>query len=91
VLGVARGRKLDVDGLRIVSKVGISPRSEGGFGLEVSLDLDAPQINPDEAKDLMLRADERCPYSNATRGNIEVALSWMVRRWRDPTRSSSAR
>ncbi|MGH3431068.1 MAG: organic hydroperoxide resistance protein [Mycobacteriales bacterium] len=74
VLGVARGRKLDVDDLRIVAKVGIGPRRQGGFGLEVSLDLHTPQITPDDAKDLMLNADTLCPYSNATRGNVEVAL-----------------
>jgi Ohr subfamily peroxiredoxin len=74
LLGVSRGRKLEVGDLRIVVKVGIGPRTQGGFGLEVSLDLHAPQITPDDAKDLMLKADARCPYSNATRGNIEVTL-----------------
>jgi hypothetical protein len=41
----------------------------------VSLDLHAPNIPADDARELMLRADQRCPYSNATRGNITVALS----------------
>jgi lipoyl-dependent peroxiredoxin len=75
LLGVARGRKLDATDSRITSRVGIGPRDDGGFGLEVSLDLHAPNISPDEARELMLRADERCPYSNATRGNIDVLLS----------------
>src|SRR2546426_8327131 len=46
-----------------------------GLGLQVSLDLHAPNIAAEEAHELMLRADKRCPYSNATRGNITVALS----------------
>jgi osmotically inducible protein OsmC len=40
-----------------------------------SLDLDAPQIGRDEAFDLMALAHESCPYSRATRGNIEVTLT----------------
>jgi Ohr subfamily peroxiredoxin len=75
LLGVARGRKLDATGVQITSRVGIGPLDSGGFGLQVSLDLHAPNIATDEAHELMLRADQRCPYSNATRGNIAVALS----------------
>jgi Ohr subfamily peroxiredoxin len=75
LLGVARGRSLDATGSHITSKVGIGPRDSGGFGLQVSLDLNAPNIPADDARELMLRADQRCPYSNATRGNITVALS----------------
>ena len=75
LLGVARGRKLDATESRMTSRVGIGPLDSGGFDLQVSLDLHAPNITAEEAHDLMLRADTRCPYSNATRGNIEVALS----------------
>jgi osmotically inducible protein OsmC len=75
LLGVARGRNLDTSGSRITSRVGIGPRDDGGFGLEVSLDLHAPTVSPADARELMIRADERCPYSNATRGNIAVLLS----------------
>jgi Ohr subfamily peroxiredoxin len=74
LLGVARGRKLDLDRSRIVSRVGIGPTGEGGFGLQVSLDLHAPEVSDELASELMRRAHERCPYSNATRGNIEVTL-----------------
>jgi lipoyl-dependent peroxiredoxin len=75
LLGVARGRHLDVTGSQITSKVGIGPLDSGGFGLQVSLDLHAPNIPAQEAGELMLRAHQRCPYSNATRGNIAVNLS----------------
>jgi Ohr subfamily peroxiredoxin len=75
LLGVARGRDLDATGSRITSKVGIGPLTTGGFGLQVSLDLHAPNLSAEDARELMLRADQRCPYSNATRGNIVVALS----------------
>jgi Ohr subfamily peroxiredoxin len=75
LLGVARGRNLDATGSKLSSTVGIGPTGSGGFGLQVTLDLHAPNITADEAGELMLRADQRCPYSNATRGNIIVALS----------------
>ena len=74
LLGVARGRKLDASDSRIASTVGIGPTGEGGFTLQVSLDLHAPRISRDDANELMARAHERCPYSNATRGNIDVVL-----------------
>jgi osmotically inducible protein OsmC len=75
LLAVARGRNVDASGSQIASRVGIGPRSSGGFGLQVWLDLRALEIPAEEARELMLRADQRCPYSNATRGNIAVALS----------------
>jgi osmotically inducible protein OsmC len=75
LLGVARGRNLDATGSQISSKVGIGPLDSGGFSLQVSLDLHAPNIPAEAARELMLRADRRCPYSNATRGNIAVSLS----------------
>jgi lipoyl-dependent peroxiredoxin len=75
LLRVATGRRLDVSDSRITARVGIGPLSGGGFGLTATLDLDAPKIGRDEAVDLMTRAHEACPYSRATRGNIEVTLT----------------
>jgi len=75
MLAVARGHGLDVSGSRIASRVGLGPTGRGGFSLAVWLDLHAPQLSGDEAAELMARAHERCPYSAATRGNIEVRLT----------------
>jgi Ohr subfamily peroxiredoxin len=75
LLGVARGRALDVSDSQITARVGIGPTGHGGFTLQVSLDLHAPRISYEDASQLMLRANERCPYSNATRGNIDVSLT----------------
>ena len=74
LMGVARGRDLDASESRITSRVGLGPTGQGGFTLSVSLDLHAPNLSPADAADLMARAHERCPYSNATRGNIQVEL-----------------
>jgi lipoyl-dependent peroxiredoxin len=75
LLGVARGHNLDASSSQITSKVAIGPTGHGGFGLAVWLDLHAPNLSADQAADLMARAHQRCPYSVATRGNIEVTLS----------------
>ena len=74
LFNVANGRKLDASDSRIASRVGLGPTGHGGMSLAVSLDLHAPHLSPAEAADLMVRAHELCPYSNATRGNIEVKL-----------------
>jgi Ohr subfamily peroxiredoxin len=75
LMGVARGRNLDASDSRITSRVGLRPTGHGGFTLSVSLNLHAPHVSPAQAADLMARAHERCPYSNATRGNIDVELT----------------
>jgi lipoyl-dependent peroxiredoxin len=80
LLAIARGRNLDASGSQVTSQVGIGPAvngaaGNGGFGLTVSLDLQAPNLTAAQAADLMARAHQRCPYSAATRGNIEVTLT----------------
>jgi len=75
VQAVARRRKLDVDDVEIDSKVMLLPTDERGFKLAVELDLRLPSVaDPEEAADLVRAAHKVCPYSNATRGNIDVAL-----------------
>jgi Ohr subfamily peroxiredoxin len=74
LFGVARGRKLDATDSTVTARVGIGPTGHGGFGLSVSLDFHAPTLSRVDAEDLMRRAHAVCPYSNATRGNVDVAL-----------------
>ncbi|WP_422376679.1 organic hydroperoxide resistance protein [Roseibium sp.] len=59
----------------ITSTVGIGPRSEGGFGLTVALDVSLPGLETAVAEDLVTKAHQVCPYSNATRNNIDVKLT----------------
>jgi lipoyl-dependent peroxiredoxin len=73
---VARRRKLEADDASIDSKVKLLPTGEGGFRLAVDLDVTLPSIDdPDKAVDVVRAAHRVCPYSNATRGNIEVGLT----------------
>lgn len=68
------GPKVPADA-EVTSTVGIGPRSEGGFGLEIALSVALPGVDRAEAEALIARAHEVCPYSNATRNNIDVKLS----------------
>ncbi len=63
------------DAATVTSTIGFGPRSEGGFGLTIALAIDLPGIERAKGEALMAKAHEVCPYSNATRGNIDVALS----------------
>jgi lipoyl-dependent peroxiredoxin len=72
---VAGGRKLDVTGTEVSASIGIGPNGAGGFGLSASLVIYAPKLDRATAEELTAAAHEVCPYSNATRGNIEVTLS----------------
>lgn len=60
---------------KIDSTVGIGPRSEGGFGLEVDLKVTLPGVDKAEAQALVDKAHQVCPYSNATRNNVPVRIT----------------
>lgn len=60
---------------QVTAKVGIGQIDNGGFGLEVALSVVVPGVTKEEAQKLVEKAHEICPYSNATRGNIEVTLT----------------
>ncbi len=59
----------------VKASVGIGPRSEGGFGIDVQLDVALPGVPRDQAQALVEKAHQVCPYSNATRGNVDVKLT----------------
>jgi Ohr subfamily peroxiredoxin len=68
------GPKVPAD-TRVTAVVGIGPRSEGGFGLDVELEISLPGLSHEEAEELAAKAHQVCPYSNATRGNVPVRLT----------------
>ncbi|MBM7059243.1 organic hydroperoxide resistance protein [Pseudomonas sp. UL073] len=61
----------------ITGNVGIG-QIPGGFGLEVQLNISLPGLNQAAAEELVAAAHQVCPYSNATRGNIDVRLNVSV-------------
>jgi lipoyl-dependent peroxiredoxin len=73
---VAKRKKLAADDVSVDSKVMLLPTEERGFKLGVELDVTLPSIDDSEAaRDLVATAHKVCPYSNATRGNIDVKLT----------------
>jgi Ohr subfamily peroxiredoxin len=58
----------------VTATVGIGPRDDKGFGLAVTLEIALPGVERAAAEALVAEADTICPYSHATRGNIEVVL-----------------
>ena len=72
---VARGQGVDVSESAITAKVGIGPNDTGGFGLAVELEAELPGVDAVKARELLDAAHQVCPYSNATRGNIDVTLT----------------
>jgi Ohr subfamily peroxiredoxin len=59
----------------VTGEVGIGPNGNGGFGLKVHLTITLPGLERSVAEGIVAKAHEVCPYSNATRGNIEVTLT----------------
>jgi osmotically inducible protein OsmC len=76
LLGVAKGEGLDLSDSEITGRVGIGPTGHGGFGIQVELAIEAPSLPPEQAPELIAKAHARCPYSNATRGNVEVTFTF---------------
>jgi len=60
---------------KVTATIGIGPRSEGGFGITAALEIALPGLPHDQAEALVHKAHEVCPYSNATRGNVDVTLT----------------
>src|ERR1700691_1305686 len=73
---VGRREHAEVGDVSINSRVSLLPTEEHGFKLAVELDVTLPQVqDPDEAARIVTAAHQVCPYSNATRGNIDVKLT----------------
>ncbi|MFO7192949.1 organic hydroperoxide resistance protein [Thermocrispum sp.] len=70
---VARRRKVRIEGSSVTAEVGIGPDGEG-YGLAVTLTVGVPGVDADVARELAEAAHQVCPYSRATRGNIDVEL-----------------
>lgn len=72
---VARGHKLTLEDSSVGGRVQIGPNDQGGYQLAVLLEVVLPGIDREQAQQLADEAHQVCPYSNATRGNIEVTVT----------------
>jgi osmotically inducible protein OsmC len=73
---VGRRERVDVGDVSIDSRVSLLPTEDRGFALTVELDVTLPSVDdPEQAARIVAAGHKVCPYSNATRGNIEVKLT----------------
>ncbi|CDX25807.1 Organic hydroperoxide resistance protein [Mesorhizobium sp. ORS 3324] len=72
---VARKKKLPLEGAAVTATVSLHPTDQGGFRLGVALAAETKGLDQAAAEALVSEAHQVCPYSNAIRGNIDVALS----------------
>ncbi|WP_283614658.1 organic hydroperoxide resistance protein [Mycolicibacterium poriferae] len=72
---VARQDGADVSDSTVGSRVSLGSNDAGGFVLAVELEITLPNVDHDTAQALAEKAHQVCPYSNATRGNIDVLLT----------------
>lgn len=71
---VARREKVELGDSSVGAQVSIGPNDDGGFQLAVRLEVVVPDLPHDQAQALADAAHQVCPYSNATRGNIDVQV-----------------
>jgi osmotically inducible protein OsmC len=72
---VGRTLHLSTTDAAVSASVNLGSNGEGGFGLSVELHVYIPSVTAEERQKLVDAAHQVCPYSNATRGNIEVTLT----------------
>ena len=72
---VAKSHKKDASKAKVTCAVSIGPREAGGFGLAVKMDISDPSLPTAELRQFVQEAHEKiCPYSHATRGNVDVKI-----------------
>ena len=72
---VARSQKVKIDDSSVGGRVQIGPSGQGGYQLAVLLEVVLPGLEAEQAQALADAAHQVCPYSNATRGNIDVQIT----------------
>jgi osmotically inducible protein OsmC len=63
------------DDASVTAEIGFGPRSEGGYGITADLTISLPGVDREAAERLVQAAHAVCPYSNATRNNVDVGLT----------------
>jgi osmotically inducible protein OsmC len=74
IKGSAKQLGIPVNDSSVTAEVGIGPREDGGYGLTVTLHIEFGGISQEDAEKVAAAAHQVCPYSNATRGNIDVNI-----------------
>jgi Ohr subfamily peroxiredoxin len=75
---IARRAKLPIADAAVTADISLIPNGAGGFGLAAALHVEMSGVDEASAEKLVAKAHQVCPYSNATRGNIDVTLDTIV-------------
>ena len=75
LLNRAKTQGIDTSDSTVTAQVSFGPSEDGGFGIAVTLEVAIPGVEAAKAQELVELAHQFCPYSKATRGNIEVTLN----------------
>ena len=74
LLNRAKTQDIDTSDSTVTVQVSFGPAEDGGFGLAVAIEAEIPGVDQDKAQELVELAHQFCPYSKATRGNIDVTV-----------------
>lgn len=72
---VSRGEGVDTSDATVTVAVSQGPDSDGGYGLAAKIDVSIPGVDKAKAQELVDAAHQMCPYSKATRGNVDVEVT----------------
>ncbi|ALR22965.1 organic hydroperoxide resistance protein [Sphingobium scionense] len=75
----AQADKVRDDDIKVIGEVGLLPNAQGGFNLAVTLDVEIAGVDQAKAEEIVQAAHAVCPYSNAVKGNVDVALNVTTR------------
>ncbi len=71
---IIRMAKIKTGETHVTARVGIGKNESDGFGLDITLEVNIPEVTQEVAEELTEKALQVCPYSNAIRGNVDVTL-----------------
>ena len=74
LMNVIRQEKISAGTTAVTAEVSLGKNDDGKYNLEITLDVLIPGVSQAQAEDLASKAHQVCPYSNATRGNVQVTL-----------------
>ena len=74
LMNVIRQEKISAGTTAVTAEVSLGKNDDGKYNLEITLDVLIPAVTQAQAEDLASKAHQVCPYSNATRGNVQVTL-----------------
>lgn len=76
--GVAASEKITISDSAVIAEIGIGPNGDGGYQLSGALHVELGGVDQQTADRLVQQAHQVCPYSNATRGNVDITVDATV-------------